>query len=248
MRGTVQSRRQSLVAAVLVGIVFVLPGAAREPNVGASLTPQQVLDHLKEGNARYVEGKSVHPHSDSVRREITAADGQHPVVTILSCSDSRVPIELVLDQGIGDVFVIRVAGNVCNVDEAGSMEYGVDHLGSPLLIVLGHTKCGAVTAATMEAKLHGNIAPVVAGIQPAVARAHKEHPDLHGKDLVPAAIEANVWQAIDDLFEKSSIVRERVKEGKLKVVGALYDVESGKIRWLGERPAKTAGDNAGKSP
>ena len=201
---------------------------------GATLTPQQVLDGLKDGNSRYVEGKSVHPNLDSARREATAKDGQHPNVTILSCSDSRVPVELLFDQGIGDVFVVRVAGNVCNVDEAGSIEYGVDHVGTPLLVVLGHSGCGAVTAVTMDAELHGNVAPLVAGIRPAVVRAKKEHPELHGKDLVPAAIEANVRQSIDDLLKISPVVRERVKDGKLKVVGALYDLKSGKIRWLGE--------------
>jgi carbonic anhydrase len=222
----------------LFTVALVLPTMTQAADGGATLTPQQVLDQLKEGNARYVEGKSLHPNLDSARREATVKDGQHPMVTILSCSDSRVPVELVFDQGIGDVFVIRVAGNVCNVDEMGSIEYGVDHVGTPLLVILGHSNCGAVTAAATNAKLHGSIVPVVASIQPAVVRAQKEHPELHGKDLVPAAVEANVWHSIDELFEKSEIVRERVQDGKLKVVGALYDVKSGEIHWLGERPQK----------
>jgi carbonic anhydrase len=243
-----QIRRTILVNVCLLAIALILPVLAHGAESGVTLTPQQVIERLKEGNTRYVEGKSVHPNADSARREVTAKDGQHPIVTVLSCSDSRVPVELVLDQGIGDVFVVRVAGNVCRGDEAGAIEYGVDHVGTPVLVVLGHSKCGAVTAATMKANIHGNVAPLVASIQPAVARAQKEHPELHGKDLVPAVVEANVWQAIDDLFKASSIVRERVKDGKLKVVGALYDIESGKIQWLGERPKTEDTHEDHKSP
>jgi len=232
----------------LFAIALVLPATAQGSDGGASLTPQQVLDQLQAGNARYVEGKSLHPNLDSARRDATVKGGQHPVATILSCSDSRVPVELVLDQGIGDVFVVRVAGNVCNADEAASIEYGVDHVGTPLVIVLGHTSCGAVTAAATHAELHGAIVPLVAGIQPAVVRAQQEHPGLHGKDLVPAAIEANVWLSIDNLFKTSSVVRQRVRDGKLKVVGALYDVQSGKIQWLGERLQKQGTDSGRSSP
>jgi carbonic anhydrase len=238
MNGSAKKRQRALARVCLFAVVLLLPAMTQGAESGPSLTPQQVLDRLQEGNARFVAGKSLHPNSDSARREATVKDGQHPIVTVLSCSDSRVPVELILDQGIGDVFLIRVAGNVCNTDEAGSIEYGVDHVGTPLLVVLGHTGCGAVTAVATNAKLHGNVAPLVAGIQPAVARAQKEHPDLHGKDLVPAAVEANVWQAIDDLEKISPLVQERVKDGKLKIVGALYDLQSGKIRWLGERPQK----------
>jgi carbonic anhydrase len=229
-------RSQIVSRLCLFAIPLVLPAIALGAGEAAQVASGAAMRLLQEGNLRYVAGKSIHPNTNPARREATVKDGQHPIASILSCSDSRVPVETVFDQGIGDIFVIRVAGNVCNVDEAGSIEYGAEHLGTPLLIVLGHTQCGAVTAVATNAELHGNIVPLVAGIRPAVAKAQKEHPDLHGNDLVPAAIEANVWQAIDDLFKNSPIVRTRVKEGKLKVIGAEYDLETGKIRWLGEHP------------
>jgi carbonic anhydrase len=236
MRSLARNRRAFLVGAFLCVVGLAASVAAREHEPGPSLTPQQVLEKLQDGNARYVAGKSVHANLDAARREETAKNGQHPTATVLSCSDSRVPVELLFDQGIGDVFVVRVAGNVCNVDEAGSIEYGVDHVGTPLLVVLGHTDCGAVKAAATHAELHGHVVPLVANLRPVIARLEKEHPDLHGIELVPAAVEANVRASIDNLLKMSHIVHDRVKAGKLKVVGAVYDLKSGKVRWLDEKP------------
>jgi carbonic anhydrase len=122
----------------------------------------------------------------------------------------------------------------------GSIEYGVDHVGTPLLIVLGHTECGAVKAAANSAELHGSVAPLVARIAPAVAQAQAQHPDLHGIALVPAATEANVWQSVEELLTKSPVTRDRVQSGKLKAVGAIYDVKTGQVRWLGEHPRQSA--------
>ncbi len=201
---------------------------------GAGVTADQALTALREGNTRYQSGQPSHPRADQTRMKETGQGGQHPVATIVSCSDSRVPVEILFDQGIGDVFVVRVAGNVCGVDEIGSAEYAVDHLGTPLVVVLGHAQCGAVTAAATDAPLHGSIRGLVDKIRPAVEKAQKDQPDLHGKDLVRAAIEANVWQSIEDLLKHSAAIRERVRAGKLKVLGAIYDLETGEVRWLGE--------------
>ena len=229
----------------------VIASASSSTQPAGAITPDQALAQLQAGNARFVAGQPTHPNIDAARRSATVKDGQHPSVTVVGCSDSRVPIEQLFDQGVGDVFVVRVAGNVCDTDEVGSIEYGVDHLGTPLLIVLGHTACGAVTAVTTEAVLHGNIPPLVDNIAPAVAAAQKAHPDLHGKDLVPAAIQANVRQSIDDLFKTSPATRKLVADGKLKVVGAVYDLETGKVDWLGAHPeqarllAYTGGPSAG---
>lgn len=200
------------------------------------VSPADALERLEEGNARYVAGKSRCPHTDAARIKETAEHGQHPFVAMLACSDSRVPVELIFDQGIGDIFVIRVAGNVCAVDETGTIEYGVDHLGTPLVVVLGHSSCGAVTAAAMGAEVHGSTAPLVEHIRPAVEKARQAVPNATKEQLLPVAVEDNVWQAIDDLFRQSPMVRERVQAGKLKVVGALYDVHEGNVRWLGEHP------------
>jgi methyl-accepting chemotaxis protein len=203
---------------------------------GSRITPDAALIRLNEGNARFVSGQSAHPDLGAARRAETAGTGQHPFATVLTCSDSRCPVERLFDQGIGDVFVVRVAGSVCGTDEIGSIEYGVGHLETPLLVVLGHTQCGAVTAVATGADLHGNIPPLVKNIKPAVATAQAKFPDLKGKELVPAAIEANVWQAIDDLFRGSPEVREQVERGAAKVVGAIYHIEDGRIEWLGVHP------------
>ncbi len=203
---------------------------------GLGVGSDEALKRLQVGNARFTSGKCIHPNASEERRIETAQHGQHPFVTVITCSDSRCPPERLFDQGVGDVFVIRVAGNVCNTDEIGSVEYGVGHLGTSLVVLLGHSQCGAVTAVATGAKVHGCIAPLVEGIGPAVKTAQKKHPDLKGKDLVPAAIEANVWQGIDDLFRRSSEIRELVRAGKVKVVGAIYSIENGTIRWMGVHP------------
>ncbi len=225
---------------VSLGLAIVLwwpQGLARAADHAAStVTPDEAIHRLQEGNARYAHGTPTHPREGAERRSETAAGGQHPFVTVLACSDSRVPLEILFDQGVGDIFVIRVAGNVCGPSELGSIEYGVDHTATPLLVVLGHTQCGAVTAAATEADVQGNIKPLVERIAPAVARAQAAHPDLHGQDLVPAAVESNVWLAVEDLFKKSPATRRRAQSGKVKVIGAIYDIKSGQVRWLGEHP------------
>ena len=142
---------------------------------------------LKDGNARYVEGKPTHPHQGAERRALTAGQGQHPFAAVLSCSDSRAPVELIFDQGIGDLFVIRVAGNVAATDEIGTMEY-VDYLGIPVLVVLGHSQCGAVTAAVEGTKLPGSMGVLVAPIKPAADKAKADHPGAATEALVAAAV------------------------------------------------------------
>jgi methyl-accepting chemotaxis protein len=170
----------------------------------------------------------------------TGANGQKPIVTILGCSDSRVPLERIFDQGVGDVFAVRVAGNVSDTDEIGSAEYGTGHLNTPLMVVLGHTKCGAVTAVATGAQVHGSIPGLVDNIIPSVEAAKAKHPGVTGKDIVPFAIEENVWQSIGDVLSGSEEIRTLVKEGKLAVVGAVYDIDTGKVNWLGQHPEQTA--------
>jgi carbonic anhydrase len=222
-------------------IVILFAGLSHAPAVRANesrpaVTADQAMRMLAVGNARFVAGKPEHPHADAGRRTETAQKGQRPFATIVSCSDSRVPAELVFDCGIGDVFVVRVAGNVCGLDEVGSIEYAVEHLGTPLLIVLGHSECGAVTAVATKAEVSGNVARLVEKIQPAVEAAQKSHPNLHGKALVPEAIKTNVWQSIEDMLKSSPVLRELARAGKVKIVGALYDIRDGKVAWLGPHP------------
>jgi carbonic anhydrase len=204
-------------------------------------TPEECLKKLEIGNIRFVAGKSLYPHSDAERVKQAGAENQkdHAYATVLSCSDSRVPVELIFDAGVMDLFVVRVAGNVANVDETGSIEYGLAHVNTPVLVVLGHSQCGAVTAVAeaVQGKGHAlerNIPPLVAPIKPAVNRAMTLHPDAKGPAIIPFSVEENVWQAIEDLFMKSPATRELVSAKKAVVVGAIYDVGTGRVNWLPE--------------
>lgn len=198
-------------------------------------SPEDVMSALMKGNERFVAGKPSYPHQDTARKAELAL-GQHPVATVISCSDSRVPPELIFDEGLGDLFTIRVIGNIGSLDETGSAEYGTEHLGTPLLVVLGHTKCGAVTAAVTHAEVHGSIPPVLAHINPAVRTTKHDYPKLKGDELIAETIQVNVFHSIQELFNRSGIIRHRVSSGKLKVVGALYDINTGRVKWLGEHP------------
>lgn len=200
------------------------------------VTADAALAFLKEGNERWINSANQNPNIDSARRQRLAAEGQHPFVTILTCADSRIPLERVFDRGIGDIFTVRVAGNVAGGSEVGTIEYGVEHLHTPLLVVMGHSKCGAVQAAVTNADVHGFIKTLVANIEPAVARARRNNPELDSNQLLPIAVKENVWQSVFDLFKASDACRELVKSQQLRVVGAIYDISSGKVEWLGEHP------------
>lgn len=193
---------------------------------------------LKEGNARFAAGKQLHPNQDAERRSATVAQGQEPFATILACSDSREPVELIFDRGVGDLFVVRVAGNVAGVSELASVEYGVGHLHTPLLIVIGHSKCGAVTAVVQGTELHGHLQALAEKIKPAAGRVKAEAGDA--TDVVSKAIVANVWQTIEDIIKQSSVVRSELSAGQLSVVGANYDLEQGKVTWLGAHPSEAS--------
>ena len=202
--------------------------------------PDEVVQMLKSGNERFYSGKATHPQADAARLALAGREdqGKYAYATVIACSDSRVPVELIFDAGVMDIFVVRVAGNVCDTDEIGSIEYGLAHVNTPVLVVLGHTQCGAVTAVTRAVQGHGhklerNIPPLVDNIIPAVKRAIEQQKDVHGDAIIPYAIEENVWQSVEDLFMESPAVRNIVKEGKAKVVGAIYDVGTGKVEWLG---------------
>ena len=221
-----------LILVVAAALASPAPAAGADPGISAD----EAMRVLKTGNARYVDGKLQHPHQDRVRRALTAAQGQHPLAAVLTCSDSWAPAEIIFDQGIGDIFVIRVAGNVAATDEIGSLEYAVDHLAAPLVVVLGHSQCGAVGAVLENAKLPPNIAGLLAPIKPAVDKAREANPEAAKEVLLQAAITDNVWQAIDDMLRQSPIIREKVRGAKVQVVGALYDIDSGQVQWLGQHP------------
>lgn len=230
-------------ATVMVSLLGLgVLGSASAPHAApkAAATPDEALKALVDGNARFVAGTVQGPRRDQERRCDTYANGQHPIAAVLSCADSRVPAELIFDQGIGDLFVIRVAGNVADTDEVGTLDYGVEHLGTPLIVVLGHSKCGAVTAVVEKAQVHGCIEELVDNIAPAAEKARQQSPNATGPALVAAATKENVWQAIEDMYARSSAIREAAKAGKVKVVGAMYDLHAGAVQWMGSHPQEQA--------
>lgn len=240
MKRTLNSTTISFICRIVIlfltCLTFSAAAAATEKT-----TPDEAVQLLQQGNERFYSGSSIHPNTSAARlfQAGTENQGDHAFATVITCSDSRVPVERIFDTGVMDTFVIRVAGNVMDTDEAGSVEYGLSHVNTPVLVVLGHTQCGAVTAVThsLQGKGHAlerNIPPLVDNIIPAVQRTMTEHPDIHGDDIIPLAIVENVWQGIEDLFMNSPASRDLYRSGKAKVVGAIYDVGTGRVEWLPE--------------
>ena len=195
-----------------------------------SVAPAEAISKLKEGNGRYTSGNLQHPGQTTERRtELTKT--QHPFATIVSCSDSRVPPEIVFDQGLGDLFIIRVAGNVINDEGLGSIEYSVDHLGTRLILVLGHQSCGAVKAAketiAAKGKAPGHIESLVRAIKPAVEST------VNG-DL-DATIKANVKHVVDTLRSSAPVLKAKVDSGQIQVIGGYYSLDTGAVSFLEEK-------------
>lgn len=194
----------------------------------AAPSASEAWDDLMAGNRRFVAGKPQARELVSLRQKL--ASGQSPKAIILSCSDSRVGPELIFDQSLGDIFVVRTAGNVADAVALGSIEYAVDHLHSPLLVVLGHQKCGAVNAACSGEKMPSpNLDAIMEKINPAVAHAKSY---AQGDDIVESAIKENVHQSAKDILANSEIIRNAVKSAKLSVVEAEYELETGRVTQL----------------
>ena len=174
-----------------------------------------------------------HPNLSATRRETVAAEAQQPFAAVLGCSDSRVPVEEIFDRGIGDIFVIRVAGNVA-MDPVviGSAEYASGHLGTPVIVVLGHTGCGAVKAAISGPPLEGSIREVQKKIEPVVSLVKKERPELKGDALTIAVVKANALQAKQDLLASSPEITHMAAEGKIRILTAIYDMKTGAVEWI----------------
>ena len=190
-----------------------------------SITPDEAIEMLKEGNKRFLEKRTEKRDLHIQVKE--TSEGQHPYAVVLSCIDSRVPVELTFDQGIGDIFSTRVAGNIINEDVLGSIEYACAAAGSKAVLVLGHTKCGAVTSACKGVEL-GNITALLSKIKPAI----NEVQERTGGIEVEEVTKSNVHQSIKEIKEKSSILSELEMDGKIKIVGAVYHVESGEVNFI----------------
>jgi carbonic anhydrase len=203
------------------------PAAADAPN---AIAPEAALERLMQGNARYAANAPEQRDFSAGRAARTSA--QYPIAAILSCADSRVSPELVFDQGPGDLFVVRLAGNFVDDDGLASLEYAVKFLGAPIVMVLGHTNCGAVAAAVkvvMErAVLPGHLPELIKSIEPAVIAAHDRHPS----DLVAAAIEENVKLNVTRMKDDEPILSEALAAKKIAAVGGVYDIATGKVSLL----------------
>jgi carbonic anhydrase len=190
------------------------------------VTAEEAIQRLKDGNKRFVENKAAHERQQADRRA-KIAKGQQPFAIVVCCSDSRVPPEIVFDQGLGDLFVIRTAGNVVDDVGLGSIEYAVEHLGTRLVVVLGHDRCGAVSAAVAGGEAHGHVQAIVNAIRPAVEKV-KGQPG----DPVDNAVRANVTETVKKLSAAAPILPDRIKAGKLTIVGARYDLDDGRVEFL----------------
>lgn len=193
------------------------------PSRPNSVNSEQALQRLLAGNQRFVAQKSQDPHQ-SRERLLAISKAQYPFATILGCADSRVPPEMIFDQGFGDIFVVRVAGNIASDMAIGSLEYAASVLGSQLIVVLGHKKCGAVAAALKNQPLPGRIGFVVEEIKPAVVKLNRRI-----ENIEEAGVISNIQYQADKLLKKSIILAKLVRQGKLKIVGAVYDIDTGKI-------------------
>lgn len=195
------------------------------------LTPEEALNDLLDGNKRYVSGELI---KRDLQAQIKATEkGQYPKAVVLACIDSRVPVESIFDQGIGDIFVVRVAGNVEDKDLLASMEYATAAAGSKLLMVLGHENCGAVKAAIKKVDMGSNVANLLNQIEPAIQEIEGER-NYKNKEYFDKIVKNNVHQTIENIRKKSELISNLEQEGKLKIVGGYYSVANGEVSVLGE--------------
>lgn len=223
-RSLIQLTGAGVLAAGL-GAKLMVPqqaNASEAPEINADLA----LQKLMEGNKRYVDFKRAYPDQDQVRLKVVA-QAQHPFAVVLGCADSRVSPELLFDQGLGDLFVIRVAGNILDDGTLASMEFATAELGVPLVMVLGHERCGAVKATLEGGKIPGHISRLVEAIKPALEVA-KNQPG----DKLDNAVRANIRMVVGQIKSSTPILADLAKKGKIKVVGGRYDLDTGAVEML----------------
>jgi len=222
---------RSVIMRMLIGMALCSALAGAQGTVPPAA---DVLRELKAGNDHHVAKRYQHPHQNAARqREIAAT--QHPHATILSCADSRVVPEIIFDQGFGDLFDVRVAGNVASDIELASIEYAAEHLHAPLVVIMGHQKCGAVTAAAESGEAEGHLPSLLALIRPAIERA-KAQPG----DLIDNAVRLNVENVVRQVRGSAPVLADMVNRGALMVVGAVYSLDTGKVAWLPDSGTQTA--------
>jgi carbonic anhydrase len=228
--------RLRLIKLVITGGILLWGTQALGSSDDSGVTADEALQRLLDGNKRYVESKmkACGETNAAAREKLTKT--QKPYAIILSCSDSRVPPEIIFDKGLGEIFVVRVAGNVPDPIILGSIEYAVGHLGSTLIMVLGHERCGAVAAAVdARGKTEGNIGAIIKAIAPAVKQAKTEYKGKEKAELVETAINDNVKLVAANLTKQSSVLKHFVEKGKVKIVAAKYDLDDGKVTLLDKK-------------
>jgi carbonic anhydrase len=201
---------------------------AHNKETQAQMTPRKALQFLKEGNDRFIN--NLKAHRDLLEQVNETRDGQWPFATILSCIDSRTSAELIFDQGLGDIFSVRIAGNIVNTDILGSMEFACKVAGSKLIVVLGHSKCGAVKGACDHVKL-GNLTELLSKIQPAVYEESTITEDRSSSNsaFVENVSEINVKRNVKNIIERSFVLEQMVENGEIGIVGAMHDIETGLV-------------------
>ena len=212
---------KQIISLVIISLIFT--------NLyNAQVNQEMSINKLIEGNKRYVSGKLIHQNQNAQRRT-EVAKKQKPFAIILSCSDSRVPPEIIFDQGIGDLFVIRTAGNIVDNITIGSIEYAAEHLEVPLLVVLGHERCGAVEATVKGGNIKGHIKSIVSNIARAVDKASSQKGDKLENSVIQ-----NINNVVDELNHSKPILEELIHEKKLKIVGARYDLDDGTVKFFNQ--------------
>ena len=221
---------------VIAAAILLWSALALASGDGSGVTADEALQRLLDGNKRYMEGKMNECRETTAAAREKLAKSQKPYAIILACSASRVPPEIIFDKGLGEIFVIRVAGNVPDPIILGSIEYAAEHFGSRLVMVLGHERCGAVAAAVdAKSKPEGNIGAIIKPIAPAVKQAMTEYKGKEKADLVETAINDNVKLVAANITKQSSVLKNFAKEGKVKIVAAKYDLDDGKVILLDMR-------------
>ena len=199
----------------------------------ASITPRKALEILKEGNTRFIN--NLKAHRNLLEQVNDTLDGQWPFAIILSCIDSRTSAELIFDQGLGDIFSVRIAGNIVNTDILGSMEFACKVAGSRLIIVLGHSKCGAVKGACDHVEM-GNLTELLSKIQPAVYQEieTKEERNASNTTFVENVAEINVKRSVKNIIERSYVLEQMIEKGEIGIVGAMHNIETGEVNFYND--------------
>jgi carbonic anhydrase len=193
------------------------------------ITPEMAIELLKNGNQRFLSNHQI--NRNLLQQVSETSNGQHPFAVIISCMDSRTSAELIFDQGLGDVFSIRIAGNVINEDILGSAEFGCKVVGAKVILVLGHTACGAIKGAVKNVEL-GNLHFITSKIQRCLPALKETHGHMHEDELCQIVTKENVKQGIADLKNRSSILAEMANQGEIKIIGGIHDISSGKVEFF----------------